>query len=493
MTDGAKSRPHDKMKNRLHDDTKNRPDIINPVPLQGVLGEAELKALLRAKKQTDWCSRVRILGLLLLIDYICRNLKHDKISISADLAHQFISKIRKRSCNTIITEPLLLLCEVGILRMVRPAVFAHIKTSAVYCFTHPYQKKGIRLEVILPPKLASKRAFAEERAELRLNRKFLYRKQLLADLAAVSFLPSARPIIANRFSGKGSDNVRALVIAIDGGSHSVRVSERGQITTSLGSCPRDLQPHLLLDGEPIVSCDISSAHWNFLPLILTNRLNHVSAEPRREKYINDGWREHNRLIALFNQGDFYRRWCIDSGNNDERDEKKDVLNILLNRKNEDCERNVLYRKISAEFPITFRIIEDIKRKDHRNLSKQLHRFTADVIAAALLEVQREGIAAIPHVDALICQQKQRERVCEVIGRQVFEATGVCCEVGSIRFSPLTEAEKQALAFDETAQSDDGTSYDEWEALRIAKGAAALKLSRRHNEFAFSSCEWQLAA
>jgi hypothetical protein len=31
-----------------------------------------------------------------------------------------------------------------------------------------------------------------------------------------------------------------------------------------------LQPHLLLHGTPTVSCDISNAHWNFLPLILTN-------------------------------------------------------------------------------------------------------------------------------------------------------------------------------------------------------------------------------
>jgi hypothetical protein len=89
--------------------------------------------------------------------------------------------------------------------------------------------------------------------------------------------------------------------------------------------------------------------------------------------------------------------------------------------------------------------------------------------------------------------RHRERVCEAIGKQIFETTGVCCKVGDIRYSPLTEEEKQALAFDETAQSDDGTSYDEWEALRIAKGAAALKLSRRRNEFAFPPYEWQLAA
>ena len=188
------------------------------------------------------------------------------------------------------------------------------------------------------------------------------------------------------------------------------MSERGQITTSIGSCPRELHPHLLLDGEPMVTCDVSNAHWNFLSLILAKRLNHVAREPGREKYVNDGWREHNRLIALLSDGDFYRTWCVDPQNDGERNQKKKLLTILLNKKNEDCQQNRLYQRIRAAFPITFAIIEDIKRNDHRNLSKQLHRFTADAIAAALLEVQGEGIAAIPHVDGLICQQKDRERV-----------------------------------------------------------------------------------
>jgi hypothetical protein len=150
---------------------------------------------------------------------------------------------------------------------------------------------------------------------------------------------------------------------------------------------------------------------------------------------------------------FYRTWCFDPENEHERDEKKTVLNILLNQNSETCQRNRLYRRI--DFPITFRIIEDIKRNDHRDLSKQLQRFTVDAIAAALLEVQRKGIAAIPHVDALICQEKDRQQVCEVIGRQIFDATGVCCIVGGIRYSPLTENEQQALVLGEIEPSDNG--------------------------------------
>jgi hypothetical protein len=181
---------------------------------------------------------------------------------------------------------------------------------------------------------------------------------------------------------------------------------------------------------------------------------------------------------FLSDSDFYRNWCVDPEDQTERDGKKKVLNILLNKPNQECRWNRLYRRIADQFPITFRIIEDIKGKDHRNLAKQLHRFTADTMTAALLEVQHQGICAIPHVDALICQQKHKKEVCAALGKQVFLRSGVCAQIGGTRYSPLTEEEEQALAFDETAPSDDGMSYDEWEAVRIVKCGAVLKLMRR---------------
>jgi hypothetical protein len=478
MTNGAKNRLHDIGKNRPHDRPKNRPEIINPVGLVGVMDTGALRGVLVSCKQISWCSRVRLLGLLLLVDYICRHLKKGTISISADLAHQFVSKLRKRVDPTTVTEPLLLLVRIGILRVVRPAAFVHVKTSAVYCFADLYANKKLRFEVVLTPKLGQKRACASDRREKRFNRKFPWRETLLADLSAIRFSESARPIIAKGYSGKGVENLLRVVSSVDTQNHSVKVSERGQITTSIGSCPRELQPHLLLEGELTVFCDISNAHWNFLPLILANRLAHVSDESGRQEYVNNGWREHNRLVVLLNDGDFYRKWCVDPQDEAERKGKKNILNILLNSRNEVCENNVLYRRLRAEFPITFRIIEDIKRRDPRNLGKQLHRFTADAVAAALLETQRSGIAVIPHVDALICQERNRLQVCVVLGKQIFAVTGVCSAVGGIRYSPLTEIEAEVLAFDENTPSYDGMSYDEWEAVRLIKCVAALKLMRR---------------
>jgi hypothetical protein len=235
--------------------------------------------LLNAKRQAAWCSRVRLSGLLLLIDYVCRNLKKNGIPISADLAHSFVSKIRKSNRPSTITEPLRLLCAIGVLQKLRPAVFAHVKTSAVYCFADGYRKKRLTCEICLPPKLANKLKFAEQRCENRLNRKYPFRKQLLADLTGVRFLPSARPIIAKELFGAGFHNLRALVTATDCGDHFVRVSERGQITTSLGSCPRELQPHLLLHGEPYSSL-VTQTGLKILDLFVTSIvLNVFEASP----------------------------------------------------------------------------------------------------------------------------------------------------------------------------------------------------------------------
>ena len=81
-TEERKNRPHDKAKNRPQDDSKNRPDIINPVSLSGIVPVGELKSLLMCKSQEAWCTSVRLLGLVLLIDYILRNLKRPDFNFS---------------------------------------------------------------------------------------------------------------------------------------------------------------------------------------------------------------------------------------------------------------------------------------------------------------------------------------------------------------------------------------------------------------------------
>jgi len=418
-------------KKRPQDEAKKRHDIINPVCLRGVIREGDLKALLKSKGQFAWCSRVRVCGLLVLVDYMLRNRKNGTVHISADLSRSYISKVRNNCPAGTIKEALPLLCHIGIFDMARRGVHAHVRSSARYRLTEKYSTE-IDIHIALTSTIARKLATAESRLERRLNRTYPYREELLRDLRSLSFAPEARPVIAKDIVGVGSQNLSRLLRAIDGGEHYVRVSERGQITTSIGSCPRQLQPHLLLQGQKTTCCDIAAAHWNFLPRVLADRLRYLQGQPSREDYVSRGWCEHGRLILLLSSEDFYRQWCADPEDADERDQKKMVLNMLLNRTNADCLRNRLYRWVAAHFPITFGVIEDIKRKDHRNLSKQLQRFTADAIATALRDLQQQGIAAIPHVDALICQEKDHDVVCEAIGKQIFLAAGVRARVGGVR-------------------------------------------------------------
>ena len=319
-TGGRKKRPQDKPKKRPQDEAKKRHDIINPVCLCGVVSEGDLKALLRAKGQVAWCSRVRVCGLLALIEYFLRHKKNGVLGISADTARDYVSKRRNNYPAGTIKEPLPLLCHVGILKLARPGVHAHVHTPAVYRLGDAYVEQ-FEIRVHFTPLMARKFATAESRRERRLNRNFPYREQLLRDLRGVSFAPEARPIIANGITGVGMCNLAQIVSAIDGRKHDVRVSERGQITTSIGSCPRELRPHLLLNGEPVTDCDISNANWNFLPELLADRLRHVSNQLSREKYIADGSREHERLTLLLSDGDFYRAWCKDPANDTEREEK----------------------------------------------------------------------------------------------------------------------------------------------------------------------------
>src|SRR5262249_38142705 len=148
-----------------------------------------------------------------------------------------------------------------------------------------------------------------------------YREKLLRDLRAVGFAPEARPLIAAGMRTNRREALLAVVESIDLREHKVRVSPRGQITTNVSNCPREVQRHLLLSCEPVAFCDIANAQWNFLPKLLADRLRHVSKQPNREKYISDAWREHDRLTLMLSDGDFYRVWCRDRNDDEERDQK----------------------------------------------------------------------------------------------------------------------------------------------------------------------------
>ena len=82
--------------------------------LSAVCTEEELRRILQAAGQVEWCTRVRLRGLLLLVDFAIRNHSLHGYSIPADLAHGYVSAIRRPKLSHTVREPLAVLCHVGI-------------------------------------------------------------------------------------------------------------------------------------------------------------------------------------------------------------------------------------------------------------------------------------------------------------------------------------------------------------------------------------------
>jgi hypothetical protein len=424
---------------------RKAPSYYSPVVLSGVIGVMELRERLVSYGQVEWLL-VRAYGLLVLLHWVCRNVGSKPLSISAQLARQYVSPIKRRKHSDTILDPLPLLCHIGILEKAAKAVHWHVKTSAKYRLGPEFAGKVHLFTERLPPKIAHKLATAEPRKEERLNRQYAFRAQLLADLDRLGFAQEARAIIAGMHRAKrGGGGLPNIIAAIDGKAHSVKVDERGTIGTTISSLPRELKPHLTIDGEATVNCDISHAHHCFLPRLLSDRIEYIRrehADGDARALIDAMQAEHQRLLLKLNGRDYYREWCKDPEDDDERKAKKGFLNAMLNMANGKIVGNRFYESMRRKFPHTFGILENIKREDHRNASKQLQRFTSDAIKGALLELQNEGIAAIPQVDAIICRECDQERVREIIGKHFFrESRGVCCKVNGIPTAGFANLEK----------------------------------------------------
>ena len=401
--------------------------------LVGVVGVGELESLLASKDQAAWTG-ARLSGLLILLNWLCKQGK-PPFAVSAALAHQYVSPLKGKHTTATIREPLAVLCHIGIIEKTADAVVCHVKTSARYRLAPAYAAKVRELRVPLPPLMRRKLEAADIRREQRLNRKFPFRQSALADLGKVSLAPEAREIIAVMLRGTKNSALLGIIGAIDTKKHSITVDERGTIRTSISSLPRELKPLLQIDGEPAANCDVSHTHHCFLPRLLADRI----AWKHREHPTGDLRHleaEREQLVELLSGPDFYRTWCEDQADDDERKHKKGLINALLNMPNSKIAENGFYKRMRRKLPLTYRIVESIKRDDHRNLSKQLQRFTSNAINGALTQLQAERIAAIPHTDAILCRPCHRERVCQVIGEWILkESRGVRCKVDGISFTP----------------------------------------------------------
>ena len=432
MPSGAKKAPACHPKRAPTGHREKAPSYYSTSSIVGVLDVGELVPLLCSRGQHEWTTRVRCVGLIALLAWVCSAHGNKPFRASAALAAQYITPMKRRKFTGTIPAPFNVLRDIGIIEETQPAVWHHVKVSREYKLTAAYAGRIRKITVAWPPLILRKLETTDARMELRLNQRHPFREQLLADLRKLGLVAEARAIIAKmQHEKRGGSGLPKIIRAIDTKIHTVSVNTLGTIRTSISDIPRELKSHLTIDATRAVSCDVAHTHHCFLPRLLSDRIEHAGkAQP--ERGMDAMRKEHQRLVDVLNGPDYYRHWCKDKTDDAERHAKKGLINALLNMPNSKCTANGFYQWMRRTFPLTYSIVESIKRDDHRNLSKQLQRFTSDAINAALCELQTEGIAAIPQTDAILCKLADQERVRQVIGKWMFkESSGVRCKVNGI--------------------------------------------------------------
>jgi hypothetical protein len=305
---------------------------------------------------------------------------------------------------------------------------------------------------------AQKRKLARAglRRERRLDAGHPERKGILESLAKLSFAETARSRIAELW-GKNEQAAKRVVHAIDCRKYFISFDTVGQITTPISSLPRDLKDHLLIEGEEAVFVDVSNAHYCFLPRLLKDRIDYHRGNARwvigftsatslgvlfvrwdaKPDAIAHMELERIRLVDDLSMGDFYASL---GGEGKARDSVKKLANTVLNMQNEKATKIPFYQSLRRRFPASFGVLEDIKRKDHRNASTPFRHYTAESMKLALLELQAHNITAIPQTDALLCRRRDVECASRALGAAVFKVSGgVRCKAGGIRFEPQPQA------------------------------------------------------
>ena len=96
------------------------------------MGREELKALLKKQGQVEWCTEVRVGGLLLVLHYILIGHHSKGTRISGGLARDLVSALKRPKREGTIQQPLDVLEEIGLLTKLREAIFTpHVKDCAL--------------------------------------------------------------------------------------------------------------------------------------------------------------------------------------------------------------------------------------------------------------------------------------------------------------------------------------------------------------------------
>jgi len=386
-----------------------------------VVDANQLEALLHKHNQSAWVSRKRISGLLLLIDFIIR--KGGKtLKISSELSHEFVGRLK--GIRKVEAQPLALLVILRILEIVRPAKAGpHFKVSTEYrILQNP--SKTFKTEILISPHQKSKMDNAENRNEKRKDRKHPFYARLRADMErlGISVSGKAKALDMMITHDKRPSVIRSIDFLNQARDCAVRVDGSGTVNTFLNSIPKELKPLLEIDGKPVAKCDIEGAHFCILQRVVRDRINYLRKHDMRidRQELLDS--EIGNFAQLIESGDIYKRG-LHSITDDERKATKLRMLSALNMKTSLAIHVIEYKWLRTTFPMTFGVVEDIKKRDHRTLSLLLRNYTARIINQAMLQLQAMQIPAYPDTDALIVMRQHGPVARKIIERFLHEIAG----------------------------------------------------------------------
>lgn len=439
VADSSKNRPHagDVGKSTTYESQKsttyepeNRPANHGGVVVSGILSMEELDKLLGRGGWKAWRSRVRVNGLLLLVADALERAKAGRFTFGRDRARLLCSSLPRSL--VLASEPregLTVLTGLGV--FVRDEIgccYPCARTSEFHLGGKFAKRPPFKISLSLGNAMRRKwkerndrviQAFENKNPIIGIVRVVASRLKFpQSGLEAVLRLRSSDP---DEFP-----SAERCFKALDGGLFKLTLDQMGTLHSPVSGCPRSVRPELVMDGEDTVEVDISGAHVVVLPKIFDQpflKFYGIAVHPRKVA------EERKSLIATVQSGDVYG-----GDGPDRKQRKKDLLTSLNIEAKIQMAMDVTERLLAGH-PILRKVLWEVKRKNHRDLSQWLQRWVSDIVNPSVLALHENGIPSIPIVDCLLVRKRDQKSAVDELLRRLFEATGVCAMVGGVRYTP----------------------------------------------------------
>lgn len=387
---------------------------------------AELKELLIKKNSVNWCSSVRLNGLLLLIASAEERLKGGCFTFSRDRERSLCSPLSGKLAGPSPRWPVAVLERVGVFRQTRAAATFPRMTAREFAFGPMFAKRHPRRVRL---SLGEKGRHAWEKRGERLSHAFERRHRIIETVrTAAGHLrfseEGMKKIIELRHTDPNKEaSTQRCYDALRDGPFETTLDRQGTLHSPVSGCPRLVRPFLLLDGFETCEMDISGAH-----LVVLVRIYEADFLRRLGLEFSDSEVEAERknLIEQIQSGDVY------GGDGPERKRRKRELLTALNIKPKIQRVMKIARKLLSSRPILALTMNAVKRKDHCCLSWWLQRWVSEIVNPAVLRLAERDIPGVPIVDSILCRKRDSEAVRQELLDGILRATGIVATVGGSR-------------------------------------------------------------